>query len=198
MPFGSTQPDAGALAARRPRRAAPRARRLSSSSSACVIDASSVTSAGLAPCRVAVAAQQRRERRAAQRSRNRSFSARGVELAARQHRARRRRRARGTAAAPCTPTAACAARRAARPASGGSWSRGTRIAAATTCPRSGSSMPTTWATRPVTVGDRGLDLARRHVGAGGLDHVAAAAGEVEEAVGVDVEEVAGAVPAVGA
>ena len=45
--------------------------------------------------------------------------------------------------------------------------------------------------------DRRLDLARRHVGARRLDHVAAAAPEVDEAVVVDGHEVAGAVPAVG-
>ena len=50
---------------------------------------------------------------------------------------------------------------------------------------------------PLSVGDRGLDLPRRHVGAPGLDHVAAAALEVEEPVGVDRDEVAGAEPAVG-
>ena len=47
------------------------------------------------------------------------------------------------------------------------------------------------------VAQRGFDLARRDVRARGLDHVAAPAVEVEEAVGVDVEQVTGTVPAVG-
>ena len=47
------------------------------------------------------------------------------------------------------------------------------------------------------VAQRRLDLERRHVRTRGLDHRAASAVEVEEAVLVDVEEVAGAVPAVG-
>ena len=50
---------------------------------------------------------------------------------------------------------------------------------------------------PGDIADRRLDLARRDVRAAGLDHVAAASLEVEEAVVVDDDEVAGAVPAVG-
>ena len=47
------------------------------------------------------------------------------------------------------------------------------------------------------VAQRGFDLERRHVRTRGLDHGTAPAVEVEEAVGVNVEHVAGAVPAVG-
>ncbi len=47
------------------------------------------------------------------------------------------------------------------------------------------------------IAECGFDLARRHVGAGGLDHVAATTQEVEEAVVVDPEEVTRPVPLVG-
>ena len=121
-----------------------------------------------------------------------------VGLAAREHRAARRARARGSAAAPCTPTAGRAGRRGRSSRSGGVVRFGAGRPPPTTWPRSASGMPDH--ERTETTGDlaqRGLDLARRHVRARGLDHVAAPAVEVEEAVVVDAEQIAGAVPAVG-
>ena len=73
-----------------------------------------------------------------------------------------------------------------------------RTTAPTTWPRSASGMPEH--EHREAAGDltqRGLDLARRHVRARGLDHVAAPAVEVVEAVVVDAEQIAGAVPLVG-
>ena len=72
------------------------------------------------------------------------------------------------------------------------------MTAATICSRSGSSSPNTIDDEAAGhVADDRFDLAGRHVRTAGLDHVAASAVEVEEAVVVDGEQVTGAEPAVG-
>ena len=58
-------------------------------------------------------------------------------------------------------------------------------------------MPTTWATRPVTSAIAASTSRGDTFAPAVLIMSPPPAGEVEEAVGVDVEEVAGAVPAVG-
>ena len=121
---------------------------------------------------------------------------RHVGLPARQHR-ELLRRSRTMRAAPCTATAwSCSA--AGRPSTSMSAPSGATTTAATICPRSASSTPNTMASRTVGhIADDRLDFARRDVRTAGLDHVAASTLEVEEALVVDREEVAGAEPAVG-
>ena len=162
-----------------------------------MIAASSVTSARRSASASRRRAQERRDRLARQASPSSSFRARRsslpLDIIGTSSSARPR-----PAWAPCRPRAARGGgpagrrRRRRRPRRRRPHQRRRRAG-----PRSASSTPTTWATQPGHLEDRGLDLAGRHVGPRGLDHVAAAAPEVEEARRRRRHEVAGAVPAVG-